>query len=196
MYRKTMTAAALALLASGAGFLAFNRALPASDVPAAGSNFSIKVDLSDRQLYVLRNGEVSGTYSVAVGAPGFPTPKGSYTVKRIVWNPRWVPPDSKWARDKIAREPGDPKNPMGKVKIFFREPDYYIHGTREVDSLGQAESHGCIRMRNSEVVALARLVMTQGGVGKPDSWFQRVVNRVRSTQSVRLAQPVSVQITA
>src|SRR5687767_1503716 len=100
MYGKTMTAALLTLLASGAGFLAFNRTLPASDVPAAGSNFSIKVDLSDRQLYVLRNGEVSGTYRVAVGAPSFPTPKGSYTVKRIVWNPRWVPPDAKWARDK------------------------------------------------------------------------------------------------
>ena len=195
MYRKTITAATLALVASGAGFLALKQA-PAEVVEEPGSEFSIKVDLSDRQLYVLRNGEVAETHSVAVGAPSFPTPKGTFTVKRIVWNPRWVPPDAKWAKNKIAREPGDPKNPMGKVKIFFREPDYYIHGTREVDSLGQAESHGCIRMRNAEVVDLAKAVMAQGGVGKPDSWFQRIVNRVRSTQSIRLAHPVTVQITA
>ena len=193
MYRKTMTAVGLALCAGTAGFLAISQE-PENTELSAGNGFSIQVDLSDRQLSVMSNGEVTGTYDVAVGAPSFPTPEGSFTVKRIIWNPRWVPPDSKWAKNKIPREPGDPKNPMGKVKIFFREPDYYIHGTREVDSLGQAESHGCIRMRNSEAVELARMVMTHGGVGQPDSWFQRVINRVRSTHSVRLAHPVPVTI--
>jgi lipoprotein-anchoring transpeptidase ErfK/SrfK len=195
MYRKTLMAVAIS---AGAGAMAFlTAATRESTTEAATANgFSLMVDLSDRQLSVMQNGEVSATYAVAVGAPSFPTPRGTFSVQRIVWNPRWVPPDAKWAQNKIAREPGDPKNPMGKVKIFFKEPDYYIHGTREVDSLGQAESHGCLRMRNSEAVELARLVMTHGGVGKPDSWFQRIVNRMRSTQSVRLANPVTVTIQA
>ena len=83
---------------------------------------------------------------------------------------------------------------MGRVKIFFSEPDYYIHGTREVDSLGEAESHGCIRMRNSDVIALARTVMAAGGKPVKQSFVQRVINRVRSTHEVRLSRAVQVQI--
>jgi murein L,D-transpeptidase YcbB/YkuD len=80
------------------------------------------------------------------------------------------------------------------VKIFFQPPDYYIHGTRETDSLGQAESHGCIRMRNADVIALARMVMQNGGAPRSAGWFTRVINRIRSTQDVRLSEPVLVQI--
>jgi murein L,D-transpeptidase YcbB/YkuD len=65
---------------------------------------------------------------------------------------------------------------MGRVKIFFKQPDYYIHGTRAVDSLGEAESHGCVRMRNSEVIELAKLVMEHGGQPRPATWYQRVLN--------------------
>ena len=83
---------------------------------------------------------------------------------------------------------------MGKVKLFFREPDYYVHGTRELDSLGEAESRGCIRMRNSDVVALARTVMEHGGASRSASWFRRVMNRVTSTQEVYLSSPVSFTI--
>lgn len=165
-------------------------------VVAISNGISLKVDLSERQLYVLQGGESVAAYPVAIGAPDYPTPKGSFSIRRIIWNPRWVPPDSEWARKKKARAPGDPKNPMGKVKIFFKEPDLYIHGTREVDSLGQAESHGCIRMRNSDVIALAKLLMANGGARRDASWFRRVVNRVRSSQEVRLSSPVRLTITA
>ena len=163
---------------------------------AASSGVSIVVDLSDRKLYVMRGGETSREYRVAVGSPRHPTPRGSYRVGRVVWNPRWVPPDAEWARNKKARDPGDPRNPMGKVKIFFRAPDYYIHGTRETDSLGRAESHGCIRMRNADAVALARLIMENGGARRTPTWFQRVVNRVRSTEDVRLSRPVPLRVRA
>jgi lipoprotein-anchoring transpeptidase ErfK/SrfK len=162
--------------------------------PADPSALGIKIDLSARQLLALKNSELVAVYPVAVGAPEHPTPLGTFSVRRIIWNPRWVPPDAEWAADEQPREPGDPRNPMGKVKIFFREPDYYIHGTRAVDSLGQAESHGCIRMRNSDAVALARMVMNNGGAPRPASWFQRMVNRVRATQEVRLWKPVTVRV--
>lgn len=159
-------------------------------------DFSIVVDLSDRMLYVMDGEEVSREYRVAIGKPRHPTPRGSFNVRRLIWNPRWVPPDADWAREKRAREPGDPRNPMGRVKIFFQSPDYYIHGTRETDSLGEAESHGCIRMRNSDVIELARMVMENGGASRSPGWFQRVINRVRSTQEVRLSQPVQMRVRA
>jgi lipoprotein-anchoring transpeptidase ErfK/SrfK len=156
----------------------------------ARSSFALEVDVSERRLYVKEDGEVVRSFPVAVGRPGNPTPRGSFRVRHMIWNPRWVPPDADWAREKSAKAPGDPKNPMGRVKIFFREPDYYIHGTREVDSLGQAESRGCIRMRNSDVVALARLVMSKGGTPRDPSWFRRVLNRVTRSQEVYLERSI------
>lgn len=170
------------------------RAAPEAEAEAAAASISLRVDLSERTLYVIEGGEVTRSYPVAVGKPSYPTPKGTFKVRRIIWNPRWVPPDSKWAENKKARGPGDPANPMGRVKIFFSEPDYYIHGTRDVDSLGQAESHGCVRMRNSDVIALAKQVMAAGGKPARASFVRRVINRVRSTQEVRLSNPVQVTI--
>ena len=162
---------------------------PKSD-PAPSGPFRLVVDLSDRMLYVMRGDDVIDSHKVAVGKPEFPTPKGEFQIRRLVWNPRWVPPDSKWAKDKKPTPPGDPKNPMGKVKIFFKQPDYYIHGTRAIDSLGEAESHGCIRMRNSEVIEIAKRVMEHGDAPRSPSWFQRVLGTVRNSYEVQLAQPV------
>ena len=158
--------------------------------------FSLAIDLSDRKLYVMEGEEVVDSYSVAVGQPRHPTPRGTFTARRIVWNPRWVPPNERWARNRRPRAPGDPRNPMGRVKIFFSEPDYYIHGTRDVDSLGEAESHGCVRMSNPEVIALAKRVMEHGGARRDPGWFRRVLNRVTSTQEVRLSDPVTVRVRA
>lgn len=186
------------MVGGGGAVLQDGQAAAAQNLASATASgaFSITVDLSDRMLYVMEGEEVVREYRVAVGQPRHPTPTGSFSVRRLVWNPRWVPPDAEWAREKRAREPGDPRNPMGRVKIFFRAPDYYIHGTRETDTLGQAESHGCIRMRNSDVVELARMVMENGGEARSPGWFQRVINRVRSTVDVRLSRSVPLRVRA
>ncbi len=39
-----------------------------------------------------------------------------------------------------------------------RERYIYIHGTNEEEKIGQAASHGCIRMRNADVIALYEMV--------------------------------------
>lgn len=193
--RRTLLAAFAAGMLMGGGAATRAAAAEPAEV-AARDGFAITVDISDRMLYVTRGDETVREYRVAVGQRGHPTPTGSFGVRRLVWNPRWVPPDAAWARGKSAREPGDPRNPMGKVKIFFSAPDYYIHGTRETDSLGRAESRGCIRMRNDDVVELARMVMENGGAHRSPGWFQRVMNRVRSTQDVRLSDPVPLRVRA
>ncbi|MDP9347650.1 MAG: L,D-transpeptidase [Gemmatimonadota bacterium] len=179
----------LLMLAGGVAAPAAARA----EAPA-GNEVYLVVDLSERMLYVMRGDEVVGDYQVAVGKPEHPTPTGEFRIRRLVWNPRWVPPEAKWARGKRARAPGDPRNPMGRVKIFFSDPDYYIHGTREVDSLGEAESHGCVRMRNADVIALAKTVMETGGARREPAWYKRVVNRVTRTQEVRLSNAVRVTV--
>ena len=191
MIKTFVTAAGMAVsLAAGA------TPAHAMDGPArvAGENFYLSVDLSERRLYVMRNGEQAGSYAVAIGQPRYPTPTGRYRIRHIVWNPRWVPPDSKWAKNKVPRGPGDPKNPMGKVKIFFKEPDYYVHGTREVDSLGQAESHGCLRMRNADVIALAKQVMEHGGAPREEGWFSRIIHLRWKEHHVSLKSPVAMTV--
>lgn len=166
----------------------------AADAAATGASLQLQVDVAARKLIVYQDGAQIREFDVAVGKPDHPTPTGAFSVKRVIWNPSWVPPRAPWARGKKARQPGDPQNPMGRAKIFFLAPDYYIHGTNDDASIGTAASHGCIRMRNEEVVELARMLMEHGGAERPESWFARVLNRVRSTQDVKLARPIPVEI--
>jgi L,D-transpeptidase catalytic domain len=128
-----------------------------------GGSVELRVDLSERRLYVHEGGEVVETYGVAVGRASNPTPTGTYRTGRIVWNPGWVPPPREWARKLKPREPGDPRNPMQGVKIYFREPWYFIHGTNDPKSIGTAASRGCLRMRPSDARELARLIERSGG---------------------------------
>ncbi len=51
-------------------------------------------------------------------------------------------------------EPG--RNRLGKVDSMRRY--IYIHGTPDDQPMGEARSHGCIRMRNAEVAELFELV--------------------------------------
>jgi lipoprotein-anchoring transpeptidase ErfK/SrfK len=52
---------------------------------------------------------------------------------------------------------------MQGVKIYFRAPDYYIHGTNNPGSIGSAASHGCLRMTEGDAKALARRIQKAGG---------------------------------
>jgi len=187
----------LGLVLAGIGGAAFWSSRRPVDYRALreSATLSLRVDISERKLYVERPGEPVRTYDVAVGSPKHPTPRGSYAIGRVIWNPSWVPPDSDWAKDAKAAAPGDPNNPMGRVKMYFREPAYYIHGTNDESSLGRAVSHGCIRMGNDDVIELARLVMEHGGEPRDGGWFEQILERFRSTEEVRLSTPVSIEIT-
>jgi lipoprotein-anchoring transpeptidase ErfK/SrfK len=159
-------------------------------------NFALTVDLSDRALYVMSGERVVRRFPVSVGEDGWPTPAGSFRIRHMIWNPGWTPPASSWARGKTREEPGSPGNPMGRVKMFFQEPDYYIHGTGAISSLGNARSHGCIRMRNADAVELARLVMINGGDARNPEWFQQTIGDATTSRDVQLPRPVQVRIRA
>jgi lipoprotein-anchoring transpeptidase ErfK/SrfK len=158
------------------------------------ANMSLLVDLSDRTLFVMSGDEVVRRFPVSVGQEGYSTPPGTYRIGHMIWNPRWVPPNSSWAREHHAEPPGSPGNPMGRVKMFFREPDLYIHGTALPSSLGRARSHGCVRMRNTDAVELARMVMVNGGQPKTPEWFQQTIEKADTSREVELPRPVRVRI--
>lgn len=159
----------------------------------AAASLSLEVDLADRELRVYEGKELVTKYPVSIGKDEKPTPTGSFAIRKVIWNPAWVPPNEKWARGKTAKPPGHPENPMKRVKMFFREPDYYIHGTGETDSLGGKASHGCVRMSPEDVTELARLVMEHGGRPQPLPWYRRIF-RSRATKTVLLETPIPVRI--
>ena len=154
---------------------------------------TMSADLTTRRLTVMRGGEVIKEYDVAVGKPQYPTPRGTFNVQKIVWNPKWVPPDSKWARGKKPAAPGSARNPMKLVKIFFQEPDYYIHGTGDTDSLGDAASHGCLRMDPDQAGELALLLMENSGVFRDWDWVKGILH-LGSEHVVTLATPATLTI--
>jgi len=111
-------------------------------VPTA-STFLL-IDKSTCYLYHVKYRTVVRVYPVAVGMPGTPTPEGYFTLGP----PRAA--SGAWGvlRMRLSRRTSSGTYPTS----------YYIHGTNQPDSIGTWASHGCIRMYNSNVRALAGTV--------------------------------------
>jgi lipoprotein-anchoring transpeptidase ErfK/SrfK len=161
---------------------------------AADSPLELTANVTTRRLTVRRDGEIVNEYDIAVGQDRYPTPTGLFNIQKIVWNPAWIPPDRAWARGRTAKAPGNPANPMRTVKIFFREPDYFIHGTNQVESLGEAASHGCLRMDPDAAAELALLIMDNAGQERSMDWVKGVLH-LGESRTVRLttATPLLIE---
>ena len=81
---------------------------------------------------------------------------------------------------------------MGRVKLQFA-PSYFVHGTPLDESIGQAASHGCVRMHNDDAIALARLIQDSSGVPLSDSALAAIL-ATRRTHAVALPTPVPLEI--
>jgi lipoprotein-anchoring transpeptidase ErfK/SrfK len=115
---------------------------------AYGSNYSIDVDLSQRQASILRKGHVVRSFSVTVGAAASPTPTGHFALTdtfRGNLNPAY----GCCAAALSANQPTLPSGWFGGSRIA-------IHGTYE--ALGEALSHGCIRAADADVSAIVSTV--------------------------------------
>ncbi|TNC86342.1 MAG: hypothetical protein CSH37_04595 [Thalassolituus sp.] len=64
------------------------------------------------------------------------------------------------------------KNRFGSVDSQRRF--IYIHGTPDTEPMGEAKSHGCIRMRNADVITLAERVSAATRVWIQEASFQRI----------------------
>jgi lipoprotein-anchoring transpeptidase ErfK/SrfK len=186
---------AAALVISAGAFIAGASAVRAIAGPGHDPEISLVADLSERKLVIRDGSDDAETFPISIGRGSKPTPQGSYQIRKIVWNPAWTPPDEKWAKDKKPQPPGAKDNPMKLVKIFFKEPDYYIHGTGDVESLGEAASHGCLRMHPDDAYRVARYLMENGGQPRDESWFWRVLHFRSQTKTVYLDHPIAITVT-
>ena len=170
------------------------RPVPPESLPPARrprADMRMVVDIAERELRVYRGNDLSATYGVAVGTSDWPTRSGEWVISQVVWNPEWNPPDEAWADTAERKAPGAPDNPLGRAQLIY-DPPRTIHGTNVPSSIGKAASHGSIRMRNEEIVQLARVVMEVAGVSRDESFFQSV--RTNRTEKVIIDLPKVVPI--
>ena len=157
------------------------------------SSMRLEVNLGTRTLTVFDHDKQVETHRVAVGSPEWPTKTGDWTVKQVIWNPEWIPPDETWAEQRTPKKPGAPDNPLGRAQLVY-DPPRTIHGTNEPASIGKAISHGSIRLPNAVVTQLGRRLMEATGAGKDDAWYRRVQQHRTEKVVVDLPQRVPIRV--
>lgn len=109
------------------------------------------VNLTDRKVHLYNGNDPIASYDIAIGRSGWETPVGEFQVTNMQVDPIWQNPFTGEIIDPGA------ENPLGSRWIGFwtdGEQQIGLHGTNQEDLIGQAVSHGCIRMREADVQAL------------------------------------------
>jgi len=117
--------------------------------------FHAVVDISDKTLTVHAHGYYVCSFPVATGRDSS-TPTGEFQVLNKVENPTWYGPDA-------VVSANDPSNPLGEHWIDLGN-GYGIHGTINPDSIGQAVSNGCVRLRPDDVALVYDLLTNDSKV--------------------------------
>ena len=121
---------------------------------------TVVIDTAARRLYLIQDGGSALQYGIGVGRSGFQW-KGTHKITAKKVNPPWTPPPEMIARQPAVprhRKGGDPDNPLGTHAMYLGSTLYRIHGSPDADSVGEAESSGCFRMRNTDVADLYQRV--------------------------------------
>ena len=132
--------------------------LASASIQSAGEATSIHLDLRQRRISVIRNGQSIGRWPVAIGDPKTPTPTGVFRVETKLVNPQYESTKSGRVHPVTGL-----KSPLGHRWIGFLQqgPDQFgIHGTPWPHwvKIRAAVSNGCVRMLNAHVQKLYELV--------------------------------------
>jgi lipoprotein-anchoring transpeptidase ErfK/SrfK len=120
----------------------------------------------DKKLLALRaldqDGKLVAFYPASIGSEEKPAPEGEFEVRAVAFNPSYTyNPKYKFKgvkSEKPFKIPPGPNNPVGAVWIDLTKESYGIHGTPEPSKVSKSYSHGCVRLTNWDVTALARMV--------------------------------------
>ncbi len=155
-------------------------------------NTELVVNIPALEVTLYHEGAWVESFPLAVGSPVYKTPIGDRSLKQIVWNPWWFPPDSPWARGAKPAPPGA-GNPLGPVKLDLGG-DIRMHGTNKESSIGQAVSHGCLRMKNEDAKKLARWIQEHHTEKTDPLLFEQYAKEKGRSFYVNLDEPIPVKI--
>ena len=127
--------------------------------PAAAAKTSVKVDVKTNMLSVFEGDKIIAAYPVTVGSTQTVTPIGEWKVRGLAKLPTFRYDERMLKRGERSKNfhmlPPGPNSPVGVVWIALNKRGIGIHGTDEPNTIGQAVSHGCIRLANWDIVRLA-----------------------------------------
>lgn len=116
----------------------------------------IVVDRASFQLRFYEHLHLARTYEIAVGMEGLETPSGLHKIEWKEVDPPWLVPNKAWAGALAGTTvPPGPQDPL-KARFMSFDGGAGIHGIdpSEYSSIGHDASHGCVRMRIPDVIAL------------------------------------------
>jgi len=137
---------------------------------------TIHVSIEDQQLTLKENGQLIRSFPVSTSRFGIgmeegssKTPTGNFRVARKIGGDM---PENTIFVGRVPLEIGEAlpqTEDLVMSRILWldgleehnantRDRFIYIHGTRHEDKIGTPASHGCVRMRNADVVELFELV--------------------------------------
>ena len=109
----------------------------------------IVIELSSNRMWIEDNGKEVANYPVASGTGGTPTPTGLFYIRELVTQANTSGPYGPYIFGLSGHS--DVLN-----SFAGGEGAIGIHGTNKPDSIGDASSHGCIRVANDVIIALTR----------------------------------------
>ncbi len=116
----------------------------------------IVIDRGAFRLRFYEHLKLAKTYEIAVGMEGLETPAGLHKIEWEQTNPPWYVPKKAWAGALAGTVvPPGPADPL-KARFMSFDGGAGIHGIdpSEYSTIGHDASHGCVRMRIPDVIAL------------------------------------------
>lgn len=125
--------------------------IPAAAVRVTRTPWRVVVRLRTRTLELLRGGRPVGRWSVAIGTPADPTPAGRFAISEVV---RQRTPNGFFGSYIITLT----AHSEHLSEFDGGDGRVALHGTNQPSLLGQAVSHGCVRMANAVATRIGRTV--------------------------------------